>query len=81
MNKEQFQCISDEYAEKCVGKNITFTRENGSQETRKIIGLLLLDHREKEILHLDKATKYLGFQLDGKDRLFFNTQIDNITIE
>lgn len=81
MNKEQFQCISDEYAEKCVDKNITFTRENGSQETRKIIGLLLFDPKEKEILHLDKATKYLGFQLDGEDRLFFNTQIDNITIE
>lgn len=81
MNKEQFQCISDEYAEQCVGKTITFTRENGIQETGKITGLLLSDLRAKEILHLDKATKYLGFQLDKKERLFFNAPIDNITIE
>ena len=81
MNREQFLCISDEYVEKCVGKIITFTRENGAQEKRKITGLLLLDPKEKERLHFDKATKYLGFQLDEKERLFFDAPIDNITIE
>lgn len=82
MTREQFQGMSDEEAEKCKGKTITFRRETSkSLECRKITDLLHSDPMLRERLHLDKTTKYLGFQLDGKERLFFDAPIDNITIE
>ena len=82
MTREQFQGMSDEEAEKCKGKTITFRRETSKNlECRKIIDLLHSDPMLRERLHLDKITKYLGFLLDGRERLPFNASIDDITIK
>lgn len=81
MSIEEFRGMSDADAERCIGKTITFTSPDGIQQTGKITNVLESDEQEFKRLHLDKATKYLGFRVDKCGRLYFNAPLKSVTIE
>ncbi len=81
MTPEEFQCISDADAEKQIGKTIIYTTQDGKQKVGRITDVIPQDPINIAQLHLQKATKYIGFEIDNSVNLSFCTNLISISIK
>lgn len=82
LTSNQFTCISDEDAEMYVGRTIEFKfSQSKESQTGIITRLLSFDFSTIPSAYQYKQTKYLGFLIDEKFKLYFNADIDYIIVK